>query len=273
MQTVVGVFDTPGEAQDASEVLLDSGFDASEVRLQSNPAAQASDTATTADRTGTGTDPRREDEGFMAGIGRFFSDLFSSDDTEHAGHYSEAVRRGSTVVTVTVTEPGRVEEVRSILAAAGAVDIDKRSESWREEGYEGFDPSSQPYHPDQIAAERSRYQNNNLSASKDVMTPDGSRQVDQGTVLPVVREELEVGKREVDLGTVRVFSRTETRPVEEQVQLREAHADVERRTVDRPTAGPSTLAWPEAAALPAGLYLLRAQLPDDSSSTLRVVRE
>ena len=238
MQTVVGVFDTPGEAQDASEVLLDSGFDASEVRLQSNPAAQASDTVTTTDRTitGTGTNPRHEDEGFMAGIGRFFSDLFSSDDTEHAGHYSEAVRRGSTVVTVTVTEPGRVEEVRSILAAAGAVDIDKRSESWREEGYEGFDPSSQPYHPDQIAAERSRYQNNNPSVSKDVMTPDGSRQVDQGTVLPVVREELEVGKREVELGTVRVFSRTETRPVEEQVQLREAHADVERRTVDRPAA-------------------------------------
>ena len=46
-----------------------------------------------------------------------------------------------------------------------------------------------------------------------------------------------------------------------------------RRTVDRPAAGPSTLAWPEAAALPAGLYLLRAQLPDGSSSTLRVVRE
>ena len=237
MQTVVGVFDTPNEAQDASEVLLDSGFNASEVRLQSNPAAQASDTVTTTDRTitGTGTDARHEDEGFMAGIGRFFSDLFSSDDTEHAGHYSEAVRRGSTVLTVTVAEPGRVEEVRSILAAAGAVDIDKRSESWREEGYQGFDPSSQPYHTDQIAAERSRYQNN-LSASKDVMTPDGSRQVDNGTVLPVVREELEVGKRAVDLGTVRVFTRTETRPVEEQVQLHEERADIERRTVDRPAS-------------------------------------
>ena len=46
-----------------------------------------------------------------------------------------------------------------------------------------------------------------------------------------------------------------------------------RRTVDRPAAGPSTLAWPEAAALPAGLYLLRVQLSDGSSSTLRVVRE
>jgi len=146
------------------------------------------------------------------------------------------VRRGSTVVAVTVSEPGRVEEARSTLAAAGAVDIDKRTESWRQDGYEGFDPSAQPYHPDQIAAERSRYQSASMRSSDDLLTPDGTRvdHVDQGTVLPVVREDLEVGKREVDLGTVRVFSRTETRPVEEQVQLREERADIERRTVDRP---------------------------------------
>ncbi|MBG6077917.1 YsnF/AvaK domain-containing protein [Polaromonas sp. CG_9.11] len=234
MQTVVGVFDTVNEAQDARDALLDSGFDASEMRLQSNPAEQPSDTLTTTDRTITGTTPRTEDEGFMAGIGRFFGDLFGSDDKEQAGHYSEAVRRGSTVLAVTVAEPDRVEQARSILSTAGAVDIDKRSESWREEGYSGFDPSAEPYHPDQIAAERSRYQSNSLQSSDDLMTPDGSRQVDQGTVLPVVREDLEVGKREVDLGTVRVFSRTETRPVEEQVQLHEERADIERRTVDRP---------------------------------------
>ncbi len=234
MQTVVGVFDTVNEAQEARDALVDSGFDISEVRMQSNPATQTGDTLTTTDRTITGTTASHEDEGFMAGIGRFFSELFGSDDNEHAGHYSEAVRRGSTVVAVTVSDSERVDQARSLLAAAGAVDIDKRSEGWREEGYEGFDPSAQPYHPDQIAAERSRYQNNSLRSSDDLLTPDASRQVAQGTVLPVVREELEVGKREVDLGTVRVFSRTETRPVEEQVQLREERADIERRTVDRP---------------------------------------
>lgn len=236
MHTVVGVFDTPNEAQDASEVLLDSGFDISEVRWQSNTAAHTGKTLATADRTTTGTEPRHEDEGFMAGIGRFFSDLFSSDDAEHAGHYSEAVRRGSTVVTVTVSEPGRVEAVRSILVAAGAVDIDKRSESWREEGYQGFDPSSQPYHPDQVAAERSRYQNNKPSASKQAMTPDGSRQVEPGTVRPVVRAERELGKCELDLATVHVSPRTEPRPVEEPVQGREEHADSERRSMDRPAS-------------------------------------
>ena len=236
MQTVVGVFDTVDEAQDARDALVDIGFDASEVRVQSNPAARSGETLTTTDRTITGTTQNGEDEGFMASIGHFFSNLFGSDDNEHAGHYSEAVRRGSTVVAVTVAEADRVEQARSALAAAGAVDIDKRTESWREDGYSGFDPSAQPYHPDQIAAERSRYQNNTVSGSNDVITPDGSRQVDQGTVLPVVREEIEVGKREVDLGTVRVFSRTETRAVEEQVQLHEERADIERRSVDRPAS-------------------------------------
>ena len=237
MQTVVGVFDTMNDAENARDALLDNGFETSEVRLQSNPAAQDGDTLTTTDRTITGASQGNAgDEGFMAGIGRFFGDLFGSDDKEHAGHYSEAVRRGSTVVAVTVPDQSRVEEVRSILTACGAVDIDKRTENWRQDGYSGFDPASQPYEADQIATERSRYQSASMRQPDELLTPDNteSRQVAAGTVLPVVREDLEVGKREVDLGTVRVSSRTETRPVEEQVQLREERADIERRAVDRP---------------------------------------
>jgi uncharacterized protein (TIGR02271 family) len=52
--------------------------------------------------------------------------------------------------------------------------------------------------------------------------------------VPVVEEELQVGKREVERGGVRVESRVEERPVEEQVTLREEHVRVERRPVDRP---------------------------------------
>ncbi|MDB5884590.1 MAG: hypothetical protein JWR74_761 [Polaromonas sp.] len=244
MQTVVGVFDTVDDAQSARESLLDMGFDSSEVRVQSNTGTQGSDTLTTTDSTITGSSrsaSSHEDEGFMAGIGRFFGDLFGSDNSEHAGHYSEAVRRGSTVVAVTVNDPDRVEQARSALAAAGAVDIDKRSESWRQEGYAGFDPSAKPYQSDEIAAERSRYQSQTGSSLRQpdiLLTPDStaaqSSQVQNGTVLPVVREEIEVGKREVDLGTVRVFSRTEMRQVEEEVQLREERAEIERRAVDRP---------------------------------------
>ena len=45
------------------------------------------------------------------------------------------------------------------------------------------------------------------------------------------------------------------------------------RSVERAAAGASTLAWPEAANLPAGLYMVRLQLPDGSSAMLRVARE
>ncbi|OON69742.1 hypothetical protein B0919_07385 [Hymenobacter sp. CRA2] len=48
---------------------------------------------------------------------------------------------------------------------------------------------------------------------------------------------------------------------------------VMRRTAQQVGAGASTVAWPEAAKLPAGLYLVRISLADGSSSTVRVVRE
>ncbi|RZK61314.1 MAG: T9SS type A sorting domain-containing protein, partial [Hymenobacter sp.] len=46
-----------------------------------------------------------------------------------------------------------------------------------------------------------------------------------------------------------------------------------QRTVAQAAAGTSTLSWPEAANLPAGLYLLQVQLPDGSTTTLRVEHE
>jgi len=54
------------------------------------------------------------------------------------------------------------------------------------------------------------------------------------TTIPVVEEELRVGKREVERGGVRVESRVEEKPVVEEVQLREERVHVERRPVDRP---------------------------------------
>jgi len=53
-------------------------------------------------------------------------------------------------------------------------------------------------------------------------------------VIPVVEEELNVGKREVSGGRVRVHSRVVETPVQEQVTLRDERVNVERRPVDRP---------------------------------------
>ncbi|MGI4829923.1 MAG: YsnF/AvaK domain-containing protein [Janthinobacterium lividum] len=55
----------------------------------------------------------------------------------------------------------------------------------------------------------------------------------EGAVVPVVEEDLLVGKREVDRGGVRVFRRVVEEPVSESVSLHEEHVVIERRPVDR----------------------------------------
>src|SRR3954468_4597082 len=51
-------------------------------------------------------------------------------------------------------------------------------------------------------------------------------------VIPVAEEELQVGKREVNRGRLRIHSHVVERPVEEQVNLRQEHVQVERRPVE-----------------------------------------
>lgn len=60
----------------------------------------------------------------------------------------------------------------------------------------------------------------------------GARQ--EGGVLDVVEETLQVGKREVQRGGVRLYQRVIEKPVTETVNLREEHVRVQRRPVDRP---------------------------------------
>ncbi len=55
----------------------------------------------------------------------------------------------------------------------------------------------------------------------------------EGAAIPVVEEDLVVGKREVDRGGVRVFRRTVEEPVSESVNLHEEHVVIDRRPVDR----------------------------------------
>ena len=55
----------------------------------------------------------------------------------------------------------------------------------------------------------------------------------EGAVVPVVEEDLLVGKREVDRGGVRVFRRVVEEPISEDVSLHEEHVVIERRPVDR----------------------------------------
>lgn len=61
-------------------------------------------------------------------------------------------------------------------------------------------------------------------------------------VVPIIAENLVVGKREVDRGGVRVFRRTVEEPVSEAVSLHEEHVVMERRPVDRAASQADLLA-------------------------------
>lgn len=54
--------------------------------------------------------------------------------------------------------------------------------------------------------------------------------------IPVVHEEMQVGKRRIDTGGVRVFRRIVEVPVNQEVTLRDQNIHVERRAVDRPVS-------------------------------------
>lgn len=56
-------------------------------------------------------------------------------------------------------------------------------------------------------------------------------------VVPIVEEEVAIGKRAVEGGTIRVRSHVETETVGEDVRLRDEHVEVERRPVDKTLRG------------------------------------
>jgi len=75
----------------------------------------------------------------------------------------------------------------------------------------------------------------NRHSPVEIHAADGGAQKRDGQtkVVPVVKENIQVGKRQVLRGGIRVYSRVVEEPVEESIRLREEHAHVERRPVDR----------------------------------------
>jgi uncharacterized protein (TIGR02271 family) len=140
---------------------------------------------------------------------------------EEAGYYVEGVRRGGTLVAIK-TDESRVNDVMRIMNQYNPVDVEERSATWRASGWTGYDPDATSY-----------------ADTTGTMTDTdwdryGATTTQDKDVIPVVEEDLRVGKREVDHGRVRVHSHVVEEPVEETVELREEHVNVERRPANRP---------------------------------------
>ena len=212
--TIVGIFDDYTKAQAAVKALSSAGVKQGDINIARNEGTGKGYT------TYGGAKSKDFDTGHSIGdsIADFFGNLFGTDDdssvTEEKNIYAESVRRGSTVVTATVAE-NMVNKAADILNSNGAINVDQRAAQYRQSGYKKFDKQAKPYTAEQTKTEIKNFK-------------------DQGEIaLPVIEEQMVVGKRVVNRGGVRVHTSVTERPVEKQINLREEKVNVERHAVDR----------------------------------------
>src|SRR4030095_6922597 len=140
-----------------------------------------------------------------SGVGRFFRSLFGEDNDE-AVKYTTVAERGNSVVTVYAATTEEAQRAADVLDSSGAIDVNERATEYG-------------------------YTSGSGITSKETMD---TRSGNVPSSIPVVVENVQIGKREVETGGVRLRSRIVETPVEENLRLREEHVRVERTPVDRP---------------------------------------
>jgi uncharacterized protein (TIGR02271 family) len=197
-QAVVGVFDSSSTATQVREELIRRGILPSNITVDTR----------TGDSTGTtvGESYDRDHDG--GGITGFFRSLFGDDGDQHSSGYGDALRRGSVVVMAQVSSDAEVSEAKAVMQQFNPIDVDTQSTG------------------EQLTGERTGTELRGM--------PDTNLRNTEATQrIPVIQEEIAVGKRQVQRGAVRVYTRVQETPIEESVTLREEHARVERHSVDR----------------------------------------
>ena len=215
--TLVAVFDNRADAQRALEELVSAGFSREQARLsEGDPAGQA--------MADSNIRSKPDDSSWVSGIRHFFSDIFGTDRSEDARIYSEAIQRGHYVLTLGAATMPEVERAADLVERFGPIDIDEHAQQW----------SGGPAAPSSGARQHSQPLSQQYAqGTQDNTTQRGSQQRADTTAIPVVQEELKVGKRQVERGGVRIYQRVVETPVNETIGLREEHVNVQRRPVDK----------------------------------------
>ncbi len=224
--TLSAFFDNRSDAESAVERLKDAGILEDAIRFLPGYEADR-DTAVVA------SDDR---SGFWAKL----EDWFFPD--EDRATYAEGLRRGGLLVSVEVDDAS-YETAHDILDDEGSIDIEERADTWRKEGW-NTQSSNEPLGAtsyDRNAALNSVGQQRKFDDDlKSVVQSSANAREDTFDVgsrdetIPVVEENLRVGKRDVNNGSVRVRAYTVETPVREDVSLRNETVEIERRSVDRP---------------------------------------
>jgi uncharacterized protein (TIGR02271 family) len=193
--TVVAVFSDASDAQAAAEDLEASGFSEGEIYINSGDRTEVAREEGTSHHEG--------------GIAGWFKRVFGSDDESDRPYYENAVSSGHAVLSVDTNEEN-VDTAADILNRYSPMDVHREGEG------SGSTVTSSA--------------GTNVPSATTAQTGT----TDQSRAIPVVEEDLRIGKRTVLRGGVRVYSRVVEQPVEETVNLQEERVRVERQPVNRP---------------------------------------
>ena len=150
------------------------------------------------------------------GSSRELNDYHIANEDRHA--YGEGLRRGGALLCAKVDGHEDADRIVRALEETGSVDLEDRQQSWRSEGWMPLAPQG----------------TTGTTQTAGTTTTAGLGNTIEEQRIPIVEEELRVGKREIERGGARVRSYVREVPVHEQVTLREEHVHVERRPVDQP---------------------------------------
>jgi uncharacterized protein (TIGR02271 family) len=223
-KTLVALYDTVTDAEQVVQELIADGFTRSAIHLALD---------STKSRTAPSASVERDAAYEGAHLIETLADLGVPYDEAYA--YAEGVHRGGALVVVESSDD-REERGMEILRRLHPVDIHERTAQWQHEGWTGYDATAMTSTPRASAATATRSALEQARATARVDQGTRTRRVEgqEEVTVPVVEEDIAIGKREVERGHVRIYSRVTEQPVEESVRLREEKVTVERRPADRP---------------------------------------
>jgi uncharacterized protein (TIGR02271 family) len=214
--TVVGLFNNRNAAQAAKQELIQKGFTAENIDVSHRAATGADATATqSSTRQNTKTQDSTTRIEITDSVGNFFESLFGGDETTKR-NYTDAAGDADAILTVHTDSDERARQAAGILDHNGAIDIDAASSQ----------------HSQRNLTETTETTTRNAAHTAET-TKHTAANVQNETAIPVIEEQLQVGKREVESGGARIRSRIIEKPVEASVRLREEHVVVNRRPVNR----------------------------------------
>jgi uncharacterized protein (TIGR02271 family) len=200
-RTITALFDQRADAEAAKNRLEAANVETGHISIHDK-------TSSGFHATGRST---TQDPGVWASI----KNAFVPDEDRHA--YEEGVRRGGFLLTADVNDDNIDAAVR-VLEESDSIDVDDRAQQWKSSGWD-HTPAAAIGAGTGAAAYRSDRTGTDVEGEQSI---------------PIVEEQLVVGKREVDRGGARVRSYITETAVHEQVRLRDEKINVQRRAVDRP---------------------------------------